>query len=135
MLQALSAQYEQEPEQSSFWPGWTWAKAKAQRKQCPLTIECWNMWTLVESEGPIDTSVARPGGRGVAVEHKAESISLTWLGSARQRSLDSPSMMLRASLLYTLVNICQTRHHYTGARVWTLHSFGSFLVRKPNGRQ
>ena len=29
------------------------------------------MHTLVESEGPIETSLVRPGGRGVTVDRKA----------------------------------------------------------------
>ena len=41
-----------------------------QRNQCHFSVGCWNMRTLVESEGPIETSVARSGGRGVTVDRK-----------------------------------------------------------------
>ena len=44
---------------------------RKQRKQCQLSVGCWNMRTLVESEGPIETSVARPNSRGVTVDRKA----------------------------------------------------------------
>ena len=52
-------------------PGPKQGHGQRRRKQCPLRVGCWNMRTLVESEGPIETSVARPGGRGVPVERKA----------------------------------------------------------------
>ena len=32
------------------------------------------MQTLVEAEGPIETSVSKPGSRGVAVDRKAASM-------------------------------------------------------------
>ena len=36
-----------------------------------LNVGCWNMRTLVESDGSIATGVSRQGGRGVAVDRKA----------------------------------------------------------------
>ena len=36
-----------------------------------LSVGSWNMRTLMKSEGPIETSFARPGGRGVTVDRKA----------------------------------------------------------------
>ena len=41
------------------------------RRRHRLNIGCWNMRTLVEAEGSIATSVARPGNRGVPVDRKA----------------------------------------------------------------
>ena len=41
------------------------------RRRHRLNIGCWNMRTLVEAEGSIATSVARPGARGVPVDKKA----------------------------------------------------------------
>ena len=41
------------------------------KKRCQMIVGCWNMRTLVEAEGPIETSVVRPGGRGVTVDRKA----------------------------------------------------------------
>ena len=41
------------------------------RSYSEVSVGCWNMRSLVESEGPKETSVSRPGGRGVAVERKA----------------------------------------------------------------
>ena len=35
-----------------------------------LNVGCWNMRTLVEAEGNIATSLARPGSRGVTVDRK-----------------------------------------------------------------
>ena len=37
------------------------------KKRYQMIVRCWNMRTLVEAEGPIETSVVRPGGRGVTV--------------------------------------------------------------------
>ncbi len=34
-------------------------------------VGCWNMRSLVESDGSIATSVSRQGGRGVAVDKKS----------------------------------------------------------------
>ena len=42
-----------------------------QKKQCQLNVGCWNMCTLVEAEGPIETSVLRPSGREVTIDWKA----------------------------------------------------------------
>ena len=36
-----------------------------------LNVGCWNMRTLVESDGSIATGVSRQGGRGVTVDRKA----------------------------------------------------------------
>ena len=36
-----------------------------------LQIECWNMRTLVEAEGSIETSLTGPGSRRVTVDQKA----------------------------------------------------------------
>ena len=36
-----------------------------------LNIGCWNMRTLVETEGSIAASLSRPGSRGVVVDRKA----------------------------------------------------------------
>ena len=36
-----------------------------------LNVGCWNMRSLVESDGSIATSVSRQGGRGVAVDKKS----------------------------------------------------------------
>ena len=46
-------------------------KAGGQRKAKRLHFGCWNMRTLVESDGMIATAVARKGGSGVAVDRKA----------------------------------------------------------------
>ena len=46
-------------------------KAGGPRKAERLHFGCWNMRTLVESDGTIATAVARKGGRGVAVDRKA----------------------------------------------------------------
>ena len=35
-----------------------------------LRIGCWNMRSLVEAEGPVETSAVRPSTRGVAVDRK-----------------------------------------------------------------
>ena len=44
------------------------SSCQEQRKHYQFQAGCWNMQTLVESEGPIETSVARPSGRGVTVD-------------------------------------------------------------------
>ena len=51
----------------------TSGKCLAKKKRCSIHVYVgsWNMRTLVEAEGPIETSVARPGGRGVTVDRKA----------------------------------------------------------------
>ena len=36
-----------------------------------LNVGCWNMRTLVESDGSIATGLSRQGGRGVTVDRKA----------------------------------------------------------------
>ncbi len=36
-----------------------------------LNVGCWNMRSLVESDGSIATGVSRQGGRGVAVDKKS----------------------------------------------------------------
>ena len=41
------------------------------RRPRRLNVGCWNMRTLVESDGSIATGVARRGGRGVAIDRKA----------------------------------------------------------------
>ena len=41
------------------------------QRRSRLNIGCWNMRTLVEAEGNIATSLARPGSRGVTVGRKA----------------------------------------------------------------
>ena len=41
-------------------------RCKAQK----LNFGCWNMRTLVESDGSIETAVTRKSGRGVAVDRK-----------------------------------------------------------------
>ena len=46
-------------------------KAGGPRKAKRLRFGCWNMRTLVESDGTIATAVARKGSRGVAVDRKA----------------------------------------------------------------
>ena len=43
----------------------------AGKRRSRLSIGCWNMRTLVEAEGNIETSVVRPSARGVAVDRKA----------------------------------------------------------------
>ena len=35
-----------------------------------LNVGCWNMRTLVEAEGAIETSVVRPSGKGVTTDRK-----------------------------------------------------------------
>ena len=40
------------------------------RRALRLNIGCWNMRTLVESEGSIATAISRKGGRGVTVDRK-----------------------------------------------------------------
>ena len=42
---------------------------------------CWNMRTLVESDGTIATGVSRQGGRGVAVDRKAMLMVRECVGS------------------------------------------------------
>ena len=44
--------------------------ADGPRKAKRLHFGCWNMRTLMETDGTIATSVAREGGRGVAVDRK-----------------------------------------------------------------
>ena len=46
-------------------------KAGGPRKAKRLHFGCWNMRTLVESEGTIATAAARKGDRGVVVDRKA----------------------------------------------------------------
>ena len=41
------------------------------KRQDRLNIGCWNLRTLVETEGRLATSLARPGSRGVPVDRKA----------------------------------------------------------------
>ena len=41
------------------------------KKRKKILVGCWNMWTLVEAEGPVETSVVRSGMRGVTVDRKA----------------------------------------------------------------
>ena len=41
------------------------------QRRSRLNVGCWNMRTLVEAEGNIATSLARPGSRGVTVDCKA----------------------------------------------------------------
>ena len=43
---------------------------KIHSHHCHLRIGCWNMRSLVEAEGPVETSVVRPSTRGVAVDRK-----------------------------------------------------------------
>ena len=50
------------------------SSCREQRKQCQVSVGCWNMQTLVESEGPIETNVATPRGRGVTVDRKVSLI-------------------------------------------------------------
>ena len=45
--------------------------AKHHQRRTSLNVGCWNMRTLVESEGSIATSLARPGSRSVSVDRKA----------------------------------------------------------------
>ena len=33
-------------------------------------VGCWNICSLVETEGPVETSILRPSTRGVAVDRK-----------------------------------------------------------------
>ena len=40
------------------------------RRAQRLNIGCWNMCTLVDSEGSIATAISRKGGRGVTVDRK-----------------------------------------------------------------
>ena len=51
-------------------PRTTKVSYQEQWRQRKFSVGCWNMRTLVEAEGPIETSVARPSGRGVAVDRK-----------------------------------------------------------------
>ena len=51
-------------------PRTTKGSYREQWRQRQFSVGCWNMRTLVEAEGPIETSVARPSGRGVAVDRK-----------------------------------------------------------------
>ena len=46
-------------------------KAGSPRKTKRQCFGCWNMRTLVESDGTIATAVARKGGRGMAAKEKA----------------------------------------------------------------
>ena len=79
VLQALSVHFNMHKKQSKVASGQnissTYMKGsvnqKCQRTKRQLNIGCWNMRTLVEAEGPIETSVSRPGGKGVAVDRKA----------------------------------------------------------------
>ena len=41
------------------------------QRRSRLNVGCWNMRTLVEAEGNIATSLARPGSRGMTVDRKA----------------------------------------------------------------
>ena len=50
---------------------WIMASRKGWRKAPKLSLGCWNMRTLVESDGSIETAVARKSSRGVAVDKKA----------------------------------------------------------------
>ena len=50
---------------------WIMASHKGCRKAPKLSLGCWNMRTLVESDGSIETAVARKSSRGVAVDKKA----------------------------------------------------------------
>ena len=43
---------------------------REQWRQRQFSVGCWNIRTLVEAKGPIETSVARPSRRGVAVDRK-----------------------------------------------------------------
>ena len=45
--------------------------ADKRRRRSKISIGCWNMRTLVEAEGSIETSVVRSSTRGVAVDRKA----------------------------------------------------------------
>ena len=51
-------------------PRTTKGSYREQWRQRQFSVGCWNMQTLVEAEGPIETSVARPSRRGVAVDRK-----------------------------------------------------------------
>ena len=46
--------------------------AKQRMKKKRLTVACWNMRSLVQNEGSIETATTRPGARGVAVNRKAD---------------------------------------------------------------
>ena len=46
-------------------------KASGPRKAKRVQFGCWNMRTLVESDGTIATAVARKGSRDVAMNRKA----------------------------------------------------------------
>ena len=77
VLQALSVYFNMHKKQSKVASGQNSSSymkgsvnQKCQRTKRQLSIGCWNMRTLVEAEGPIETSVSRPGGRGVAVDRK-----------------------------------------------------------------
>ena len=50
------------------------AKQRMKKKKLTknkLTVACWNMRSLVQNEGSIETATSRPGARGVAVDRKA----------------------------------------------------------------
>ena len=51
-------------------PRTTKGSHREQWRQRQFSVGCWNMRTLVEAEGPIETSVARPNRRGVAVDER-----------------------------------------------------------------
>ena len=44
------------------------------QRRSRLNVGCWNIRTLVEAEGNIATSLARPGSRGVRVDCTCEAI-------------------------------------------------------------
>ena len=76
VLQALSVNLSMHKKLSKAVSGWTKSNKKksscqAHQKQCQLNVGCWNMRTLVEAEGPIETSVLRPSDRAVMVDWKA----------------------------------------------------------------
>ena len=49
-----------------------WKKRKS-KPRFRLNLACWNLRTLVQGEGSVDTAVSRPD-RGVAVDRKADSM-------------------------------------------------------------
>ena len=41
------------------------------KHHCEISVGCWNMRTLVEAEGRVETSVVRKSGRSVVADRKA----------------------------------------------------------------